>query len=377
MSRIKQILLGAVVVLTVIVMIAAKKYFQVTAAIAQHANFQMPPEAVTSMKVKFEPWQQQFKAIGSLAPVQGAMLSTEVIGRIAKINVESGQDVKKGDLIIELDTTVEQANLNEAQAKLERARKKLQRYEQLKNTKAITTDNLEDVDTEYRTSEAAVQSFKSVIERKNIVAPFSGRVGIRQVNVGQIVLPGTAIIPLFSLDPLYVNFSVPQQYLPKIKVGGSVQVTLDAFKDEIFTAKISAIDPNVSESNRNVSVQGTLPNPDKKLSPGMFATALVDLPQINSLAVVPASSVSYAPYGDSIYIIEQVKGKDGKEFLGVRQQTIQLGETKGDVVQVISGLKENEEIVTSGVFKLRPNAPVLVNNSLQPGSSKNPNPADT
>jgi membrane fusion protein (multidrug efflux system) len=373
----KQILLGFGIVFPVILLIAAIKFFQVRAAIAEHSGFKMPPESITSTVATTQQWKSQFKAIGSLASVQGSMLSTEVIGRISKINVESGQDVEKGTIIIELDTTVETANLKEAQAKLERSRKKVQRYDQLRSTKAVSPENLDDAEMEFRTAQASVQALQSIIDRKNIAAPFSGRVGIRQVNVGQIVLPGNWIVPLYSLSPLYVNFSVPQQLLAKIRVGGNVSVTLDAFPGEFFQAQVTAIDPMVSESSRNVAVQATIPNLDKRLSPGMFISAIIDLPEVQSYPVIPSSSISYAPYGDSIYVIETMKDKDGAEYKGVRQQMVQLGVTQGDLVQITSGLKEGEEVVTSGVFKLRPNAAVSVNNSIQPSSSKNPNPADT
>lgn len=377
MTRKKQIFWGLAITLPVVILFGAVKYFQISSAIAEHANFAMPPEAITSMVAKIEPWKTQLKVVASLAPAQGATLGSEVIGRIAKINVESGQDVTKGEVLIELDTTVEVANLKEAQAKLERARRKVQRYEALKTTKAVSPENLDDAEMEFRTAQAGAQSLQSVIDRKNIVAPFSGRIGIRQVNVGQTVLPGADIIPLISLDPLYVNFSVPQQLSSKIKVGGAVSVTSDSFLGTTFQATISAIDPNVSQSNRNFSVQATLSNADKKLSPGMFVTALIDLPETSYAPAIPSSSISYAPYGDSIYIVEQLKDKDGKEFKGVRQQMVQLGTTQGDLVQITSGLKEGEEVATSGIFKLRPNAPVLVNNSIQPGMSKSPTPSDT
>ena len=377
MNTKKQILLGLGVTIPVVIVLALIKYFQISAAIAEHANFVMPPEAVTSTIARVEPWKAQLKVVGTLAPAQGAILGSEIIGRIAKVNIESGQDVEKGTVLIELDTSVEVANLKEAQAKLERARKKVQRYDQLKATKAISPENLDDAELEFKTAQASVQSFQSVIDRKNIVAPFSGRIGIRTVNVGQTVLPGSEIIPLIALDPLYLNFSVPQQLISKIKVGGLVEMTTDSFKGESFKAKITAIDPNISESNRNFSVQATLSNTDKKLSPGMFVTAQVELPEVDSFPTIPLTSISYAPYGDSVYIIENLKDKDGKSFKGVRQQMIQLGTSKGDLVQVLSGLKEGEEVVSSGVFKLRPNAPVLVNNSIQPGNSKTPTPADT
>ena len=377
MNTKKQILLGLGVTIPVVIVLALIKYFQISAAIAEHSNFAMPPEAVTSTIARVESWKAQLKVVGTLAPTQGAILGTEIIGRITKVNVESGQDVEKGTVLIELDTSVEVANLKEAQAKLERARKKVQRYDQLKATKAISPENLDDAELDFRTAQASVQSFQSVIDRKNIVAPFSGRIGIRTVNVGQTVLPGSEIIPLIALDPLYLNFSVPQQLISKIKVGGLVEMTTDSFKGESFKAKITAIDPNISESNRNFSVQATLSNTDKKLSPGMFVTAQVELPEVDSFPTIPLTSISYAPYGDSVYIIENLKDKDGKSFKGVRQQMIQLGTSKGDLVQVLSGLKEGEEVVSSGVFKLRPNAPVLVNNSIQPGDSKTPTPADT
>ena len=373
----KQILWGLSVTVPVVIVLAFIKYIQISSAIAAHANFAMPPEAVTSTVLQVEQWRAQLKVVATLSSAQGAMLGSEVIGRIAKINVESGQDVEKGNVLIELDTTVETANLKEAQARLERARRKVQRYEQLKTTKAVSPENLDDAEMEFKSAQASAQSFQSLVERKNIVAPFSGRIGIRQVNVGQTVLPGSEIIPLISLDTLYVNFTVPQQMISKIKVGGAIAVTTDAFKGEVFQANITAIDPNISESNRNFAVQATLANSDKRLSPGMFVTAQIDLPEVNAFPTVPLSSISYAPYGDSVYIVEQLKDKDGKSFKGVRQQMVQLGTTKGDLVQVTKGLNEGQEVVTSGVFKLRPNAAVLINNTIQPGSSKSPNPADT
>lgn len=373
----KQVIFGFAVTMPVVLVIGLIKYFQISASMAEHANFTLPPEAITSVVTKVEPWRSQFKAIGTLVPIQGAVLGSEVIGRVAKINIESGQDVTKGAVLIELDTTVESANLNEAQAKLERARKRAKRYEQLRSTKAISQEDLDDAEMDLKTAEASVTSLQSVIDRKNIVAPFSGRVGIRQVNVGQIVLPGVDIIPLISLAPLFINFTAPQQLKPKIKIGGTVVVQSDAFKGEKFYARISAIDPNVSTGSRNFGIQATLSNSDKRLSPGMFVTVEVELPEVESFPIIPSTSIAYAPYGNSIYIVEELKDKSGREFKGVRQQMVQLGETKGDMVQVIGGLKAGQEVATSGVFKLRPNAPVLVNNSLQPEMSESPSPSDT
>ena len=376
LGRKKQILLGFAVVFPLILLIALIKFFAVKAAIAEYANFSPPPEAVTSMTVHAETWKRQHKAVGSLAPFQGAMLGTEIIGRIAKINVESGQEVAKGTVLVELDTTVEEANLREVLARLERAKKKIARYEQLKSSKALSPEALDDAELELHTAAATVDSLRSTISRKNVVAPFSGRVGIRQVNVGQTVVPGASIIPLYSLDPLYVNFTVPQQTISSLRVGGEVRVTVDAFPNITFEGILTAIDPVVSESSRNASVQATIKNPEHKLLPGMFGSVVVDLPDSDTYPIIPISSISYAPYGDSVYVIEQLKDKSAKAYLGVRQQMVQLGETRGDFVQVIKGLKEGDEIATSGVFKLRPNASVIVNNALRPAFSLSPNPSD-
>lgn len=373
----KQIFLGTAFVLPVILIIGAIKYFQVTAAIAEHANFSPPPEAITTAKVAAQDWQRTYSAVGSVVPIDGAMLAADEIGRVSKINFDSGQDVQAGQVLVELDTTVEQANLKEAQARYDRAKKKADRYEQLKNTKAVSPDVIDDTWMELRQATSAVDSLTSIIRRKNIIAPFSGRVGIRQVNVGQVVLPGTAIVALHALDKLYVNFSLPQQALPEISAGAAVNIKVDAYSGTEFHGKINAIDPHISESTRNVTLQAVVENLDKRLRPGMFASVELLLPEIRHVLAIPATSINYAPYGDSVYVVSKMNDPKGQEYLGVQQKMIQLGEHRGDFVEVRSGLSESEEIASAGVFKLRQGAAVLVNNDIKPNESLTPNPADT
>jgi len=373
----KQILLGLGITFPIIVIIALTKFFQVRAAIAEHANFAMPPEAITTAKAEFQEWGQTYSAIGSVSPINGAVLAAEVIGRVAKVQIESGQDVTEGTIIVSLDTEVEDAQLKESQARLERAKKRVDRYEAIKNTKALSPEVLDDALMEYKQAAAAAESLKAVVRRKNIVAPFSGTLGIRKVSVGQVLIPGSEVVPLYSLDQLYVDFTLPQQTLPNLTAGASVTLTVDTYPGETFSGKVSAIDSRVSDTTRNIAVQATVENRDRKLRPGMFANVNLILPTKARALVIPATSVNYAPYGDSVYVVSAMKDEKGKDYFGVTQKIVQLGEKRGDLVTIASGLAEGEEVASSGVFKLRPGASVFVNNSLQPSQSLTPTPADT
>jgi len=232
------------------------------------------------------------------------------------------------------------------------------------------------LDAETKQAEAKITEIEATIGRKTIVAPFSGVLGIRQVNVGQYLAAGTPIVPLQSLDPIYVNFSVPQQQIARLKVGGPVRISSEG-QATTFTGKITAINSVIDEATRNIQVQATLANPQHKLQPGMFVNASVDVGTATSVIALPASSVNYAPYGDSVYVVEEMKDPKGKTYKGVRQQFVKLGPGRGDQVAVLSGVKPGEEIVTSGVFKLRPNAAVQVNNKTVPSNNPAPKPEDS
>jgi membrane fusion protein, multidrug efflux system len=341
------------------------------------ANHAPPAPAVTSAAANAEKWNHQLQAIGTLAPVQGVMLSAELDGTVVKITAENGTAVKAGDLLLELDTTIETAQLAAAQARAVLAKLERERSTELRQKNTISQAELDAAQAQFDQAQADVAAIQATIDKKKIRAPFEGRVGIRQVNLGQFVSRGTPLLPLQRLNPVFVNFYLPQRYLPTVAIGQPVNVMIDAFPDTSFTATITAINPEVDPMTRNFAVQGTLPNPQEQLRAGMFARVEVVLPEVDEVVVVPTTAVAYASYGNSVYVIEKMKGPDGAEYLGVRQQPVKLGRGRGDQIAVLEGLKPGEQVVTSGVFKLRNAMPVQVNNTVQPSNSPTPKPANT
>jgi membrane fusion protein (multidrug efflux system) len=343
---------------------------------AQHANFQMPPEAVTTIVTKQENWDTSLNAIGTVVAVNGVTVSADLPGIIQQISFNSGQPVRKGDVLVRLDTKQERAQLAAVQAQLDLKRLELERKRGLREKDVIPQAMYDQVAAEYKQADAAVGEIRAAIDRKTIRAPFSGILGIRQVNVGQYVSGGSPIVPVQSLQPVYVEFNVPQQEVAALKAAREVKVTSDGFEG-VATGRVNAIDSRVDESTRNMRVQAIFPNQDLKLRPGMFVQAQLARGVSMPVVTLPASAISYAPFGDSVFIVEQVKGPDGKAYRGVRQQFVKLGAARGDVVAVLTGIKPGEEVVTSGVFKLRPGAAVVVNNSVQPGNNAAPKPEDS
>lgn len=336
----------------------------------------VPPAAVTTTDAKAVTWHSSLNAIGTLAPVQGVMLSTEVDGTIVRIAAESGAAVKAGDVLVEFDVSVEQAQLVAAEARAELARVNIERSKELWAQKANSKSEFDAASATFKQSTAEVSALKAQIAKKQIRAPFDGRVGIRQVNVGQYVGRGAPLLPLQKLDPIYVNFSIPQRHLPVLAIGAKVAIIVDAFEAP-FEATITAINSEVDPATRNIAVQATVANPKEQLRAGMFARVEVQMPQAEELTVVPSTSISYASYGNSIFIVEKMKNKDGQEYLGVRQQFVKIGTTRGDLIAITEGLKAGEQVVTSGVFKLRNGAAVQINNTVQPSSSAAPKPANS
>lgn len=357
--------------------LAFLKYRSVSKAIAEHANFSLPPESVTSTVAKPETWQKSIQAIATIVSTQGVTLKAEEAGKVVKINFDSGSQVKAGDVLIELDTSAEDAQLRSAAAKLELARVNLARAKNLRPTNAVSQSDLDTYTFQTKQLEADAAAIRAIIAKKQISAPFNGRMGIRMVNVGQFVMQGDPIVPLHSLDPLYVNFNIPQQQIGSVSVGQIAEIHIDAFPEMKFEAKVTAINPQVDQSTRNSEVQATLANPEEKVRPGMYASATLLLQDSQKVFPIPGSAVAYAPYGNSVYIIEPFKNKAGKDSLTVRQQFVKLGPTKGDLVGVVEGLQGGEQLATSGLFKLRPGGEIVVNNIVTPGNSTNPKPADT
>lgn len=336
----------------------------------------MPASAVTSYEAKTVAWQPVISAIGTLAPVEGVTLAADADGIVVKIAADSGTAVKAGDLILSLDTSVEDAQLKAAEAAAELAKLQHDRAAELIGKNTISQAELDTATAQLDQANANVAGLKATIERKHVRAPFDGRVGIRLVNLGQFVARGRDLLPIQRLDPIYVNFTVPQHEISSLSIGQKIFVTVDGFHKP-FEGKISAINSQVDPSTRNIGVQALMANPAEQLRAGMFVQVEVELPAGEPQVVIPATAIAYAPYGNSVYIIEKMKGHDGKEYLGVRQQIVKLGATRGDLIAIEEGVKPGEQVVTAGVFKLRNGSPVQVNNTVQPSASSKPKPDNT
>jgi membrane fusion protein (multidrug efflux system) len=364
--------------LAVVALLFFVKYRQVKAAIAMSGSFAPPPAAVTTVIVRPTSWQPTVKAIGSLEAVQGVTVSADLPGVVKEILFESGKTAKAGDILVRLVTDEEQAQLDSAQAQRDLKVLSLQRERDLIKSHTASQSEFDTADAEYRQAEAAVAQAKAAIDRKTIRAPFSGVLGIRLVNLGQYLNSGDKVVPLQSTDPIYVDFTLPQQSLSKFGVGSEVQVRTDATGDTAFPGKITAVNSMVDASTRNFQTQATIPNPEGRLHPGMFANVDVLLPAQTGVLAVPSSAISYAPYGDSVFVVAELKDPiTGKMFRGVRQQFVRLGQTRGDLVAIVSGVKAGDEVVSSGVFKLQNNAPVQINNSVQPEAEDAPHPDES
>ena len=371
----KRMLLMLVVVIAFIAIVGAFKFFQIKKAIAQGSSYQPPPEAVTTVIASSEQWSATLQAIGTVTAVNGVTVTADLPGVIERIDFDSGRSVSKGSVLVVLDAKQERAQLASAQAQLNLDRVNLGRQKGMLEAKIIPQAMYDTAAAQYKQSDAKVDELRATIERKIIRAPFDGVLGIRQVNLGQYLAGGAPVVSLQSLRPAYVNFSVPQQEIGNLIIGSQVQVNAD--NGTVETGKVTAFEPVIDEATRNGKVQASFPNSDGKLHPGMFVEAHFAHGAPTMAITLPISSISYAPFGDSVFIVDDEKGPDGKTYRGVRQQFVKLGDTRGDQVAVLTGVKPGEEVVTSGVFKLRPGAAVTVNNTVQPGNSAKPKPEDS
>jgi membrane fusion protein (multidrug efflux system) len=355
------------------------KFRQVKAAIAHNSSFQPPPEAVTTTIAREVEWPANLTAIGTAVAVQGVTVSADLPGVVDTIAFESGRLVAQGTVLATLDTRQERAQLDAAEAQLALSRLNLKRARDLREGGVLAQADLDRALAEQTQGEARVGEIKATIERKTIRAPFTGILGIRHANLGQYLAAGDRIVSLQSLDPIYVNFSVPQQEVGRVKIGAAVRVTAqDATGPPAeLTGRVTALDSIVDEATRNVQVQATLSNRRGTLRPGMFVETEALLGTTTPVIALPASSISYAPYGDSVFVVAEMKNPAGVSYRGAQQQFVKLGRSRGDQVGILSGLKTGQEVVTSGVFKLRPGAVVEVNNTVQPGNDPAPKPPDS
>jgi membrane fusion protein (multidrug efflux system) len=332
---------------------------------------------VTTIVAREEPWPATLGAIGTVAAVQGVTVSADLPGIVDRIAFVSGRTVRAGQILVELDTRQEEAQLAAAEAQRDLTRLNLERMSSLVEQGAVSRAEFDQTAAERKQSEARVGEIRATIERKTIRAPFSGILGIRQVNRGQYLNAGDPVVPLQSLDPIYVNFAVPQQQAAQARVGSEVHVTADGMASSGFTGRITAVDSVVDQATRNVQVQATLANPEGRLRPGMFVQTQIAVGAGTPVVALPASAINYAPYGDSVFVVDNLKDPKGESYRGVRQQVVKLGGARGDQVAVVSGVDPGAEVVTSGVFKLRNGAAVKVNNGVRPANERAPKPEDS
>jgi membrane fusion protein (multidrug efflux system) len=397
-KRILFVILGLVVIIGVL---AGVKTLQIRAMIGQGKKMVPPPETVTTTTVSSETWSSDLSAVGTLNAVQGVTVACELAGKVVKIAFEPGAFVHKGDLLVSQDTSSEQAQLQGAVAQAELTQSNLQRAVKMLAEKIISQADYDAAQNAWQQALAQAQNIRATIAKKTIRAPFSGRLGIRQANLGQMLREGDAIVTLQTMDPIYADFSLPQQQLARLRSGQPVRVTCDALPGLTSTGSVTAINPLVDSDTRNIKLEATLNNSKERLRPGMFVNVAVGLPARQQVLTIPATAVLYAPYGDSVFLVVDAKkateqkdkkdGKDKKETKNekgsgakggaqgatgkvLQQQFVRLGEKRGDFVAINSGIKQGETIVSTGVFKLRNGQAVLVDNKLAPPFQKAPTP---
>jgi membrane fusion protein (multidrug efflux system) len=372
----KRMLLMLVVAAAIISALGYFKLRQVQAAVKAGSSFQPPPAAVTTIVAKQETWPSTVSVVGTMVAIHGVTVSADLPGVVEQIKFDSGKWVQAGEVLVELDTRQERAQLAAMEAQRDLTKINYARMQQLVNEGVISRQDYDKATADQKQADANAAEVRAAIARKTIRAPFSGELGIRQVNLGQYLAAGSPIVPLQSLSPIYVNFGVPQQVVGYVQVGHNVRITSDALPGLEFTGHVTAIDSIVDQTTRNIQVQATLANPGGKLRPGMFVQAEVGVGAKRSVLPLPASAISYAPFGDSVFVVTDVKGPNGQTYRGVRQQFVKVDGARGDQVAVVSGINPGDEVVTSGVFKLRNGAAVAVNNKVQPENNPAPKPED-
>jgi len=374
----KKILIAAIAVTLLVGVLVFVKLGQFAAMGEAASKMVFPPETVTASIASDDQWEQFIPATASVSPVQGVLVSAEAGGRVTKIKFDSDDNVIEGQVLVQLDTSSENAQLASNKASAAQDRADLKRVRSLIAKNLVSEDAVERAATQVKESEAQVEVIKASLDKKTIRAPFAGRLGIRQVNQGQILSIGDPIVALQMLSRVYVDFSVPQQKLSQLAQDMKVRVKSDATPDAVFNGKITAVNLEVDPVTRNVQIRALVENPDEKLRTGMFVNVELILPDTLNVLPIPATAVLYAPFGNSVFVIDEKKNAETGETQKVlRQQFVILGQARGDYVDVTDGLKNGERVVTSGVFKLRSGSPVVIDNTLAPKASLEPNPKDS
>lgn len=347
-------------------------------------NMPQPAVAVSSAVAKTQRWSDAAEAVGTFVAVNGTDVTTEAGGVVRSIEFEPGQPVEAGDVLVRLNTANEQATLKSLEAAARLAAVQRDRWQQLAKDQLVSQDEAQTRATNAATAQAQAEAQRALIAQKTIRAPFSGVLGIRKVNLGQYVSPGDAIVSLQQLDPIYLDFALPESQIGKVKEGTMVRATVDALPGKTFEGRVTAVEPLVDPDTRNFKAQATFQNAEGALRPGTFAHVGFDLGSERSLVVIPQTAVSFNPYGNAVYVISKVKRKEGEtdmqgkpltgDKLIVKQRFVTTGATRGDLIAVTDGLKPGEQVVTSGLLKLRNDAEVTINNKVQPTAEATPEP---
>jgi membrane fusion protein, multidrug efflux system len=369
----KKIFLAMLGALVLILLLGGIKALQIQRMIEAGAQFAPPPETVTTAEVRQQNWEARLQAVGSLVAVQGVVVAAEQPGKVIRIAFAPGAKVQAGELLIVQDTSTESARLPGAEASAALARSNLQRAERLRAEKIISEAEYDAAVANARQAGAEVENIRAQAGRKTVRAPFAGRLGIRLVNLGQMLGEGEPIVSLQALDPIFVNFQLPQQFLPQLQAGLPLRVRADSLPGGFIEGQVTAISPEVNAATRNIGVQGTVKNPLEHLRPGMFVNVEVVLPAPLPVLTIPATAILYAPYSDTVFVVEEQPEEQGGG-LALRQQVVRLGEKRGDYIVVQQGLREGETVVTTGVFKLRNGQSVVVDNTLSPEFELQPTP---
>ncbi len=337
----------------------------------------VPPQTVSTIKAGFQEWQPELNAVGTLRAVRGADLAPEVAGVISAIHFRSGEEVKAGAPLVQLNAAVDIAQLESLKATAELAELTYRRDQSQLKVQAVSQASVDTDAANLKVAKARVAEQQALVDKKNLRAPFAGRLGLRAVDLGQYVAPGTKLVTLQALDPMYVDFSVPQRQLAQVNPGQKLNATSDALPGERFEGEIAALDAKVDSATRNVQVRATLRNPQHKLLPGMFVSVTVESGAVERRLTLPQTSITFNPYGNTVFVVEDKgKGPDGKPQLVATQRFVTTGATRGDQIAVLSGVKEGETVVSAGQLKLRNGTPVLIDNTIQPADNPAPRPQD-
>jgi membrane fusion protein, multidrug efflux system len=374
---IKRMLIMLVAVAVVFGGIFGFQAFKATMIKKFMAQMSSPPQTVSTSKAAYADWEQRLEAVGSLRAVKGADLSLEVSGVVDAISFNSGDDVETGAPLVKLRADDDIAKLQSLQAQAELSQITYDRDQKQLKIQAVSQATLDSDSANLKNAQAQVAQQQAILDKKYLRAPFAGHLGIRAVDVGQFLSAGTPIVTLQALDPIYLDFFVPQQAVDQVRLDQQVAVTVDAFPKQTFAGQISAINPKVDAATRNVQVRATLQNADHRLLPGMYATVALTVGAPQRRITLPQTAITYSPYGDSVYLVED-KGPDpsGKPQLLARQTFVTVGPTRGDQVAILSGVKEDEQVVVAGQIKLHNGSTVMINNSIMPTADAAPLPID-